>query len=120
MRILLQPRPPDQGLYDHQLVHMMNLIRSRVTFLERKVINVIDLLVLFDEYSRATDPLNSYLVELDVGELSLLEAKQYLRKALTIQKQLEKAWKYYHADHGIRRHHPKPHDHQPVEPQLRA
>ena len=45
--------------------------------------------------------MNSYLVELDVGELSLLEAKQYLRKALTIQKQLEKAWKYYHADHGV-------------------
>ena len=71
---MLQPRPPDLGLYD-QLVHVMNVIRSRVAFLERKVINVIDLLVLYDEYSRATDPMNSYLVELDVVELSLLEAK---------------------------------------------
>ena len=61
---VLQPRPPDQGLYD-QLVHVMNMIRSWVTFLERRVINVIDLLVLFDEFSRATDPINSFLVELD-------------------------------------------------------
>ena len=89
---VLHPKPPDQGLYD-DLVHVMNVIRSRVTFLERKVMNVIDLLVLYEEYSRATDPMISYLVELDVGELSLMEAKQYMRKALVIQKQVEATWK---------------------------
>ena len=62
--------------------------------------NVIDLLVLYDEYSRATDPMLSYLMELDVGEFSLMEAKQYMRKALVLQKQVEAAWKNYHLDHG--------------------
>ena len=39
------PRPADLGLYD-QLVYVLNVFRSRVTFLERRVINVIDLLVI--------------------------------------------------------------------------
>ena len=94
------PMPADLGLYD-QLVHVMNVIRSRVTFLERRVIYVIDLLQIFYEFSRATDPMPSYLVELELGELSPLEAKQFMRKAYTIQKQLEKVWCYYHADHGV-------------------
>ena len=72
-----------------------------MTYLERRVVNVIDLLVIYDKFSRATDPMPSYLVELDMGELSLLEAKQYMRQAYTIQRSLEKAWRYYHADHGV-------------------
>ena len=77
------PRPPDLGLYD-QLVFVLSILRSRVTFLERRVIIVIDMLVIYDEFSRSTDPMPSYLVELDMGVLSLLEAKQYMRQAYTI------------------------------------
>ena len=78
----------------------MNVTRSRVTFLERKVMNVIDLLELYDKYSRAVDPMDSWLMELDIGELSLQEAKFKMRQALILQKQVEQAWMAYHKDHG--------------------
>ena len=36
----------------------MNVTQSSVTYLERKVVNGIDLLELFDKYSRAVDPMD--------------------------------------------------------------
>ena len=60
------PRPLDLGLYD-QLVFVLSIVRSRVTFIERRVINAIDMLRDFDEFSAATDPMSSYLLELDMG-----------------------------------------------------
>ena len=64
------PRPPDNNLYDN-LLHYMNVTLSSVTYLERKVMNVIDLLELYDKYSRAVDPMDSWLMELDIRELTL-------------------------------------------------
>ena len=93
------PKPPENGLYD-DLLHFMNVTRSRVTFLERKVINVIDLLERDDKYSRAVDPTDSWLIELDIGEKSLQEAKFKMKQALILQKQVEEAWLFYHKDHG--------------------
>ena len=39
-------------------------------------------------------------MELDVGDLSLMDAKQKMRKALLLQKKVEQAWNNYHLDHG--------------------
>ena len=84
------PKPPDNVLYD-DLLHYMNVTRSSVTYLERKVMNIIDLLELFDKYSRAVDPMDSWLVELDIGEMSLSEAKYKMKQALMLQKDVERA-----------------------------
>ena len=95
---MTHPKPPENGLYD-DLLHFMNVTRSRVTFLERKVINVIDLLERDDKYSRAVDPTDSWLIELDIGEKSLQEAKFKMKQALILQKRVEEAWLAYHKDH---------------------
>ena len=67
---------------------------------ERKVMNGIDLLELFDKYSRAVDPMESWLMELNIGELTLSEAKFKMRQALMLQKDVERAWGTYFKDHG--------------------
>ena len=78
----------------------MGVTRSSVTYLERKVVNGIDLLELFDKYSRAVDPMESWLMELDIGEMTLSEAKFKMRQALMLQKDVEKAWGTYFKDQG--------------------
>ena len=93
------PRPPDYTLYD-DLLHYMGVTRNSVTYLERKVVNGIDLLELFDKYSRAVDPMESWLMELDIGEMTLSEAKFKMRQALMLQKDVEKAWGTYFKDQG--------------------
>ena len=93
------PCPPDNTLYD-VLLYYMGVTRGSVTYIERKFVNGIDLLELFDKYSRAVDPMESWLMELDIGEMTLSEAKFKMRQALMLQKDVEKAWGTYFKDQG--------------------
>ena len=93
------PRPPDLGLYD-QLVFVLCLVRSRVTYIERRVINAIDMLLAYDAFNEVTDPMQTFLVELDMGILTLADCKTHMRAGYMGQRGLEKCWKFYHKDHG--------------------
>ena len=50
------PRPVDSTLYD-DFIRYVQVTRSTVTYMERKIFNVIDLLVIHDKFRTSTDPM---------------------------------------------------------------
>ena len=86
-----EPRPPDNTLYN-DFVRYVQVTRSTVTYMERKIFNVIDLLAVHDKFRSATDPMPSHLFDLDLGDMTLAEAKQKGKLAVALQKRLETAY----------------------------
>ena len=68
--------------------------------MERKIFNVIDLLAVHDKFRSSTDPMPSHLFDLDLGDMTLAEAKYIGKLAVGLQKQLETAYDHYFNDHG--------------------
>ena len=69
-----EPRAENNTLYD-DFVRYVQVTRSTVTYMERKIFNVIDLLAVHDQFRTATDPMSSHLFDLDMGDMTLAEAK---------------------------------------------
>ena len=69
----------------------VQITRSTVTYMERKIFNGIDLLAVYNKFRSATDPMPGHLFDLDLGDMMLAEAKHKGKIAVGLQKQLESA-----------------------------
>ena len=93
------PRPPENTVYD-DCIRYVQITRSSVSYMERKVLHSIDLHVIYDRFRKATDPMETHLFDLNLGDMTLQEAKHKGRLAVGIQKELERAYQTYYIDHG--------------------
>ena len=93
------PRPPENTIYD-DFIRYCQITRSSVSYMERKVLHSIDVLVLYDKLRKATYPMKTHLCDLDLDNMTLQEAKHKMRLAVGIQKEVEKSYLTYFKDHG--------------------
>ena len=93
------PRPPENTIYD-DFIRYCQITRSSVSYMERKVLHSIDVLVLYNKLRKATYPMKTHLCDLDLDNMTLQEAKHKMRLAVGIQKEVEKSYLTYFKDHG--------------------
>ena len=76
------------------------MTKATVIYIERKIVNSLDLLETYDQYRTTTDPLLGYLFDLDLGTMNLHAAKERGREPVDVQKKLETAYRTYFDDHA--------------------